>query len=100
MGRLADQVERDVGEAEVDLDRRRVAAPFAEALAEDQGVVAEPKQIFEADVAMLVLRRRIERPLAGRAGRKVDGRERRHLHASPSEMGRGTAEGGGGVTWR
>ena len=47
-GRLANQVEREVGEAEIDLERRRVPAPFAEPLAEDQRVVAEAQQIIEA----------------------------------------------------
>ena len=31
---LPDQVERDIGQAEVDLQRRRMAAPLAEPLAE------------------------------------------------------------------
>ncbi len=46
MRRLPDQVERQVREAEIDLQHRRMAAPFAQALAEDQRVVAEPKQII------------------------------------------------------
>ena len=46
-GCLADLVEREVGEAQIDLDRRRVAAPFAEPLPEDQRVVAQPQQIVE-----------------------------------------------------
>src|SRR3546814_7704042 len=53
--RLADEVERDVGKAEVDLDRRRMTTPFAEALAEEQAVVAEAEEIVD------------ERPEIGRA---------------------------------
>ena len=47
MGRLADQIEAHIGEAEIDLDARRMAAPFAEPLPEDQAVVAEPQQRLE-----------------------------------------------------
>src|SRR3546814_2582199 len=43
----SDEVERDVGKAEVDLDRRRMTTPFAEALAEDQAVVAEAEEIVD-----------------------------------------------------
>ena len=46
MRRLPDQVEREVGQAQIDLERRRVAAPFAEPLAEDQRIVAQPQQII------------------------------------------------------
>ena len=52
MGRLADEVEREVGEAEVDFEHRRMAAPFAEPLAEDQRVVAEAQQIVRAGVEL------------------------------------------------
>ena len=44
---LADQVERDVGERDVLLERRGVAAPFRDAVAEDQGVVAGAEQELE-----------------------------------------------------
>ena len=47
MSRLPDQVEPHVRKAEVDLDARRVAAPFAEPLPEDQAVVAEAEKGFE-----------------------------------------------------
>ena len=42
IGPLPDQVERQVGKAEVDFQCRRMAAPFAEALAKDQRIVSEP----------------------------------------------------------
>ena len=45
--RLADQVERDVGERDVLLERRRVAAPLGDAVAEDQGRVADAEQVLE-----------------------------------------------------
>jgi hypothetical protein len=74
MRRLTDQIEAHVREAEIDLDARRVAAPFAEALAQDQAVVAEAQQRFEQHRSRLVLRRRIERTFAGRTGRQIDWR--------------------------
>ena len=52
-GRLADQVEREVGEADIDFEHRRMAAPLAEPLAEDQRVVAEAQQILRARVQLL-----------------------------------------------
>ena len=45
--RLAQEVEAEVGQRQVDLQRRGVTAPFAEPLAEDQGVVAETKGVGE-----------------------------------------------------
>ena len=47
MRSLPDQVERDVGKAKVDLQRGRVAAPFAEPLTKDQRIVAKPLAIIE-----------------------------------------------------
>ena len=44
--RLADQVERHVGEGDVLFDDRRVAAPFAETLGEDQAGVADAQQVL------------------------------------------------------
>ena len=44
---LADQVERHVGERQVFLEHRRAAAPFRQALAEDQGVVAEAQHVLD-----------------------------------------------------
>ncbi len=46
--RLTDQVESEIGEGQVDLERRRVPAPFAQPLAEDQRVIAEPLQVVDA----------------------------------------------------
>jgi hypothetical protein len=40
---MAEEVERHVGEAEVLLERRRVADPFAEALREHEVRVREPQ---------------------------------------------------------
>src|SRR5205085_10632726 len=75
MGRLADEVEGDVGEAEVDFHRRRVAAPLGEALAEDQGIVAQAEEIFEQRRAF-GRRGRVEGARAGGGGGEVDGWER------------------------
>src|SRR5436190_1744796 len=44
---LPEQVEVDVGKAEVHLERRRMAAPFAEPLAENEGVVPEALTIID-----------------------------------------------------
>ena len=67
MRRLPDQVEREVGEAEVDLERRRMPAPFAEPLAEDQRIVAEPQQIIDARrIDARSVDRRVERAAVGR----------------------------------
>ena len=52
MRRLPDQIEAHVGEAEIDLDARRMAAPFAQALAQDQAVVAETQQGLEQDLIL------------------------------------------------
>jgi hypothetical protein len=45
--RLSDQVERDVGERDVLLDHRAVAAPLRQPLAEDQRGVGQPQHILE-----------------------------------------------------
>jgi hypothetical protein len=47
---LADQVQRHVGERDVLLQHRRVAAPLRHPVAEDQAVVAEPERVFERRV--------------------------------------------------
>src|SRR3546814_12618716 len=73
----SDEVERDVGKAEVDLDRRRMTTPFAEALAEDQAVVAEAEEIVD-ERPVANLRPRIERARARRALWHVDRREGGH----------------------
>ena len=49
--RLADQVERDVGERQVLLEDRAVPAPLRQALAEDQRVVGEAEDVVEVGVA-------------------------------------------------
>ena len=43
--RLADQVERDIGEREVLLEHRRVAAPFRQPVAEHQRVVGQAQRM-------------------------------------------------------
>ena len=43
---LADQIEGDVGQRDILLDRRGVAAPFGDPVAEDQAVVAEPERVL------------------------------------------------------
>ena len=63
IGSLPDQVERQVGEAEVDLERRGMPAPFAEPLAKDQRVVAEPLAIVDERRVMLAGCRRVERAM-------------------------------------
>ncbi len=88
MRRLPDQVEREVGEAEVDLEHRPMAAPFAEPLAEDQRVVAEPQQIIE-------MRRRPRSPAAGASkapapvapvGTSIGGKRRHQMCFTSSGM--------------
>ena len=69
MRRLPDQVEREIGEAEIDLERRRMAAPFAQALPEHQRIVAQPLAIIGARRLMRVDHRRVERPAIGRGAR-------------------------------
>jgi hypothetical protein len=58
---LPDQVEGHIGEAQINLDRRRMPAPFRKPLAQDQAVVAEPQRIFEQREIRLLRRGRIER---------------------------------------
>jgi hypothetical protein len=43
--RLPDLIECYVGEREIDLKRRRVAAPFAKPLAEDERVIAKAQRV-------------------------------------------------------
>ena len=45
VSRLAEQVERDVGEREILLERRRVADPLAETLRQDQARVADSERV-------------------------------------------------------
>ena len=47
MRRLPDEIEPDIGERQIDLQHRRMAAPFGQALAEDQRVVAQPERMME-----------------------------------------------------
>jgi hypothetical protein len=78
VGGLADQVERHIREAEVDLDRWGMTAPFGQALSEDEAVVAEPDQEIEMNIAPRVERRRIELARACSAAGQVDRGQRRH----------------------
>ena len=48
--RLADHVEREVGETDIDLEHRPMPAPLAEPLAKDQRVVAQTQEVVGADV--------------------------------------------------
>jgi hypothetical protein len=48
---LPDQVERDVGHGKVFFQHRRMAAPFRQAMAEDQVIVGEPEQKGDEMVA-------------------------------------------------
>jgi hypothetical protein len=54
--RLADQVERGVGERDILLQHRRMTAPFADPVAEDQRVVPHPQEELEQVVIRLVQR--------------------------------------------
>jgi hypothetical protein len=45
--RLPNQIQRDVGESNVFLEDGPVTAPFTEAVAEHEAVVAEPKEVLE-----------------------------------------------------
>ena len=91
--RLADQVERDVGERDVLLQHRRVAAPFGDAVAEDQRGVADAQQVLEEGLLVGVGRRDrrvagVGRGIArelGHVGRRHV-RERRH-HMCPTSSG-------------
>ncbi len=49
--RLADHVERQARQAQIDLVIGRVAAPGAQALAEDEGIVAQTECVFKKTVA-------------------------------------------------
>jgi hypothetical protein len=52
--RLADEVERDVGERDVLLDHRAVAAPLRQPLAEDQRGVGDAQQGVDVHAAISV----------------------------------------------
>ena len=87
MGRLADQVEAHIGEAEIDLDRGRMAAPFAEPLAEDQAVVAEAQQSSKRTERCTSSAGASNAPAPVAPSRQVDGRQRRHqMCFTPSGM--------------
>ncbi|MNE81224.1 hypothetical protein D3C80_1778570 [compost metagenome] len=53
VARLADEVEADVHQRHFLFQRRSAAAPFAQALAVDQGVVAEAQQVFDQVVLVV-----------------------------------------------
>src|SRR5919106_464717 len=63
IGPLPDQVQRQIGEAKVDLQRRRMAAPFAEPLAKDQRIVTQPLAIGDQRRVVLARRGRVERSM-------------------------------------
>ena len=65
--RLADQVEGDVGEGDVLLQHRGVAAPFGQAVAEHEAAVAQAQQVLE----------RADRPAAITCGPASRGSRRR-----------------------
>ena len=46
--RLPNEIEAEVGQGQVDLQRRGLAAPFGQTLAQDQGVIAQPQGVGEA----------------------------------------------------
>ena len=46
--RLADEIERKVGKADVDFQHRGVSAPFAKPLTKHQGIIAKAQKIVEA----------------------------------------------------
>src|SRR5947209_10663953 len=50
VGRLADQIEREVGETDVDLEHRPMSAPFAQALPEHQRIVSEAQEVVGARI--------------------------------------------------
>jgi hypothetical protein len=62
--RLADQVERHIGQRDVFFEHRAVAAPLAQALAQDQGRVAQAQQVV--DIGRWS--NRIEAPVGSEAG--------------------------------
>jgi len=68
--RLSEQVERGVGQRDVLLDHRAVAAPLRQPLSEDQRAVAEAKHVLEV----------------GRTGRARRG-HRRQSHRVPARTG-------------
>ncbi|MOA15938.1 hypothetical protein D3C78_1361240 [compost metagenome] len=53
VARLADEVEADVHQRHFLFQRRSAAAPFAQALAVDHGVVAETQQVFDQVVLVV-----------------------------------------------
>lgn len=81
--RLADQVKREVGKAEIDLDGWRMTTPFGQPLAQDQAVVTQAKQVIDQRVVPLHRRRCIEvalvrRSLCSRRDFRLDRGKRRH----------------------
>src|SRR4029434_8355505 len=60
MGTLSDQVERDIRQAKVDFQRRGMATPFRETLAQDQRIVAQPLAIIDNGRVMMSLGWRVE----------------------------------------
>ena len=90
--RLTDQVETDIGEAEVDLERRRMPAPFGETLTQDQAVIAKAQKIVEERPMMLDRFARVEAAARPRLFgishiARLDGRKRRRHHICPTASG-------------
>jgi hypothetical protein len=73
---MANQIEREIGEADVDLEYRPVPTPFADALPQHQSIVAEAQQIIESHWVACGERGRIERAFARRTWGRVEGRQR------------------------
>jgi len=44
---LTDEVERNISQRDILFEYRAMAAPFAEALAEDEGIVSEVEEVFD-----------------------------------------------------
>jgi hypothetical protein len=47
MRSLPEKVEADIGERKIDLQHRRMTAPFRKTLAEDEGIVTQPDRVKE-----------------------------------------------------
>ncbi len=83
IGRLANQVERHVGQAEVHFQRRRVAAPFAQPLAQNERIITQPLAIIRHRRIGMGGACSVECPMVRRRFRALfnvllDRRERRH----------------------
>ncbi len=66
MRRLPDQIERQIGKAQIDLERRRMPAPFRQALPKHQRIVAKSLEIIGPRGLMRIGHRRVECPAVWR----------------------------------